>query len=396
MGYKTYNCAIAKKCGGCEWLAVPYPLQLKRKQQSVEQLFGDVVAKDGARFNDIVGMETPLAYRNKAATPFAPGPKGRILSGFYQAGTHRIVACKNCIVEDPRCREVLNAVARAATWVGIPAYNEDRRTGVLRHAVVRAGYATPDLLLTVVTNGPRLPRRDRFLRELERNAPQVTSIVQNINDRRTNAILGYKSVTLAGQGIMHDKLLGCTFEIGPTSFYQTNPLQTEVLYRTAIEAANLSDGDEILDAYCGTGTIGICAAATARIRGKTVHVTGVDQVDGAIACARRNARANKLADGCSFVCEDATAYMAHRSSRAAGNVDVVVMDPPRAGSTAAFLKGAADMGPSRIVYVSCNPKTQVRDVEVLRDRGYYLRELTPVDMFPHTKHVETVALLVRR
>lgn len=394
MGYKTYNCAIAKRCGGCEWLAVPYPIQLRRKQQSVEQLFDRVLYEDGTRLNEIRGMEQPLAYRNKAATPFAPGPKGHILSGFYQAGSHRIVACKSCLVEDPRCREALNAVARAATWVGIPAYNEDRGTGVLRHAVVRAGYATQDILLTVVTNGARLPRKEKFLRELERNAPQVTSIVQNINDRRTNAILGYKNITLAGPGIMHDKLLGCTFEIGPTSFYQTNPQQTEVLYRTAMQAAGLHGSEEVLDAYCGTGTIGICAAAEARSQGKTIHVTGVEQVRDAVACARRNARANKLADACSFVCDDATGYMTHQTQRP-GKIDVVIMDPPRAGSTPAFLDGVVNLDPSRIVYVSCNPKTQARDVEVLRRHGYYLRELTPVDMFPHTKHVETVALLSR-
>lgn len=395
MGYKTYNCTISKRCGGCEWLAVPYPLQLKRKQHAMEELFGPIVEKDEATFNTIVGMDEPVAYRNKAATPFAPGPKGHILSGFYQAGTHRIVACKSCLVEDPRCREVLNGVARAATWVGIPAYNEDRGTGVFRHAVVRAGYATKEMLLTIVTNGPRLPRKDKFLRELERDAPQVTSIVQNINDRRTNAILGYKNTTLTGSGIMHDKLLGCIFEIGPTSFYQTNPRQTEVLYRTAITAASLHDGDEVLDAYCGTGTIGICAAAEAHARGESVHVTGVEQVRDAVACARRNARANQLGEACTFTCDDATEYMARQHTRGTDKPDVVIMDPPRAGSTPAFLNGVADLGPDRIVYVSCNPKTQFRDIETLRRRGYYLREITPVDMFPHTKHVETVALMSR-
>lgn len=395
MGYRTYNCDIAKRCGGCEWLAVPYPLQLKRKQQAVEELFGEVAEEDGARLNAIVGMDEPLAYRNKAATPFAPGPKGRVLSGFYQRGTHRIVACRSCLVEDGRCREVLNGVARAATWVGIPAYDEDRGTGVLRHAVVRAGFATSDMLLTVVTNGPRLPRREKFLRELQRNAPQVTSIVQNINDRRTNAMLGYQNVTLTGPGVMHDKLLGCTFEIGPTSFYQTNPRQTEVLYRLAIEAADLRDGNEVLDAYCGTGTIGICAVSAARAAGSGVHVTGVEQVRDAVSCARRNAQANSLAGACDFVCDDATEYMRRAAGHGGHGVDVVIMDPPRAGSTPDFLNRVADLGPSRVVYVSCNPKTQARDMEVLRYRGYCLRGLTPVDMFPHTKHVETVALLTR-
>lgn len=367
----------------------------------MERLFGEVIEQDHSRLGRIRGMREPLAYRNKAATPFSPGPKGHILSGFYQAGTHRIVECDSCLVEDPRCRKVLGAVAKAATWVGIPAYDEDRGTGVLRHAIVRVGYATSDALLTVVTNGPRLPREQKFLREMARNAPEVTSIVQNINERRTNAMLGNQNKTLMGDGVMHDKLLGCTFEIGPTSFYQTNPRQTEVLYQLAIDAAGLSTEHRgkvrLLDAYCGTGTIGICAAAQAKHHGVQVEVVGVDQVGNAIDCARRNARSNGLEDCCQFVCDDATEYMERELRHGSrGNAyDVVIMDPPRAGSTPAFLHGVADLAPRRVVYISCNPNTQARDIQVLRKRGYRLQSLVPVDMFPHTRHVETVALLVR-
>lgn len=397
MGYKTYNCPISKKCGGCEWLAVPYPLQLKRKQKAMEELFGDVVSKDDATLEPIRGMQTPLAYRHKAATPFAPGPKGRIRSGFYQAGTHHIVHCDTCLVEDPRCRPLLDAVARTASWVGVPAYNEDRGTGVLRHAVVRVGYGTDESLLTIVTNGEHLPRAQKFLRELQRNAGGVTTVVQNVNTRRTNAILGFKNVTLWGPGFMHDRLLGCTFEIGPSSFYQTNPMQTEVLYQLAINAAQLSQGARVLDAYCGTGTIGICAAHAAQQQGVDVSVVGVDQVHNAIACARRNATDNGLQGSCRFVCADATEYMARSGISEAheGGFDAVILDPPRAGSTREFLEGVAALAPERVVYISCNPTTQARDFHVLRQHGYRLRTLQPVDMFPHTKHVETVALLER-
>lgn len=367
----------------------------------MERLFGEIIEQDHSRLGRIRGMKEPLAYRNKAATPFSPGPKGHILSGFYQAGTHRIVECDSCLVEDPRCRRVLGAVAKAATWVGIPTYDEDRGTGVLRHAIVRVGYATDDVLLTVVTNGSRLPREQKFLREMARNAPEVTGIVQNINERRTNAMLGSQNKTLAGEGVMHDKLLDCTFEIGPTSFYQTNPRQTEVLYQLAIDAAGLSmerrGKVRLLDAYCGTGTIGICAAAQAKRHGTQVEVVGVDQVGNAIDCARRNARGNGLEDCCQFVCDDATDYMGRALKHGSRDnaYDVVVMDPPRAGSTPAFLHGVADLSPRRVVYISCNPNTQERDIQVLRKRGYRLQSLVPVDMFPHTKHVETVALLVR-
>lgn len=395
MGYRTYSCPISRQCGGCEWLAVPYKLQLKRKRRAMEELFGELLREDGAQLAPIVGMDDPTRYRAKAATPFAPGRDGRgIQSGFYAAHSHRIVPCDDCLVEDERARRALNAVARAAQWVGLSAYDEDAGTGLLRHAVVRCGHATPDVLLTVVTNGMRLPKEAKFVREVLRHAPEVTSIVQNSNERRTNAILGGECRTLYGPGVMHDELLGCTFEIGPTSFYQTNPAQTERLYRLAIDGCGLRGGERVLDAYCGTGTIGICAAAASREAGvPDVQVMGVEQVGDAVDCARRNAEANDLGGSCSFVRADATDYLA-KAAREGGHADVLVMDPPRAGSTPRFLRAVAQLSPQRIVYVSCNPKTQARDLEQLRREGYRLTRLTPVDMFPHTRHVETVAVLV--
>ena len=207
-------------------------------------------------------------------------------------------------------RATLNDVARLAGRLHIPAYVEDQGTGVLRHAVLRAGWATDERLLVLVTNGERLPRAQRLVAGLLEAHPELTSIVQNVNERRTNAILGHRSITLHGPGTMRDRLLGCTFSIGATSFYQTNPAQTEVLYRLAVEGAGLEDGMRVLDAYCGTGTIGICAAHQARAKGKNVQVTGVEVVRQAVAAARANAQANGVADACSFVCGDATAHMA--------------------------------------------------------------------------------------
>lgn len=395
MAYKTYTCPISKRCGGCEWLAVPYPLQLRRKQEDVRHLFDEMLRADRGKLHPIVGMDDPIRYRAKAATPFAPGPHGKgIRSGFYRAHTHQIVSCEDCLAEYEEARGVLHAVARAAEWVGVSAYDEDRGTGVLRHAVVRCGYATDDVLLTVVTNGPRLPRERKFVHEILRHAPAVTSIVQNENSRRTNAILGRTNRVIHGPGTMHDRLLGCDFEIGPTSFYQTNPEQTERLYRAAIEGAQLHDGDRVLDTYCGTGTIGICAANLAREEGHRVFVLGVERSGDAVACAGRNAQTNGLGDRCTFVCEDASEYMTR--SAEARSFDVVIMDPPRAGSTPQFIDGLSRLAPRRIVYVSCNPKTQERDLRQLRQRGYRLESVTPVDMFPHTRHIETVAALVRR
>ena len=391
MGYKTYTCPIAKSCGGCETLAVPYPLQLQRKQRQVEELFADLLAScDEGTLSPIVGMDQPVAYRNKAATPFAPGPKGSIRSGFFARGTHHIVRCRSCLVEDPRCRRVLNSFARTAELCHVSAYDEDKGRGLLRHAVVRAGWQTDGLLLTIVANGERLPRERELVGRIVKHAPDVTAIALNTNTRRTNAILGPTSRALYGGGTIRDELLGVTFEIGPTSFYQTNPSQTERLYRLAIEGAGLERGMRVLDAYCGIGTIGLCAAA--QVPG--LQVTGVEVGQGAVADARRNARINGLRDRCQFFCADATAFMRDLAGRGE-RMDVVIMDPPRAGSTPEFLSGVITLAPRQVVYVSCNPVTQRRDLEQLLAGGYRLTSLTPVDMFPHTKHVETVCLLSR-
>ena len=389
MGYATYTCPIAKSCGGCETLAVPYPIQLKRKNAQVKELFDDLLAScEPGTLAPIVGMEHPAGYRHKAATPFAPGPRGTIRSGFYAKGTHRIVRCTQCLVEDHRCRRTLNSLARTAELCRVSAYDEDRGRGLLRHAVVRAGWKTDELLLTIVANGEQLPREKELVRRIVKHAPDVTAIALNTNVRKTNAILGPTSRPLYHGGIMHDELLGVTFEIGPTSFYQTNPQQTEALYRLAIEGADLLPGMRVLDAYCGIGTIGLCAAA--QVEG--LRVTGVELGKGAVADARRNAQLNGLDKHCRFICADATAYM-HETAARHDRFDVVIMDPPRAGSTPEFLAGVIALAPKRVVYVSCNPVTQRRDLDTLITAGYRLTRLTPVDMFPHTKHVETVALL---
>lgn len=394
MGFSTPTCPIAKRCGGCEWLAVPYPIQLRRKREAVVELFSDLLASRhslvGPGDVEIFGMEDPVAFRHKAATPFAPAKGGSIRCGFYERGTHRIVACRACLTEDPRCRPILNSVARVAERLKIRAYDEDRGRGMLRHAVVRTGYRTNEGLLTIVGNGETLAHGRELARAVAEQAPLELSVAFNVNRKRTNAILGPVTKPLLGPGVMHDALLGVTFEIGPTSFYQTNPEQTEVLYRLAIDQARLEPGQTLLDAYCGIGTIGLCAAAAQ----EGLEVLGVERVKGAVDDARRNAEANGLADRARFVCADATAYL-RDAAREGRSFDAVVLDPPRAGATERFLEACCDTGPGRIVYVSCNPTTQRRDLDVLCRRGYRLESLAVVDMFPQTKHAETVATLAR-
>ena len=413
MGYKTPTCSIARSCGGCEWLSVPYPIQLKRKQAQVEELLAPLASINNVTIEPIRGMDKPLAYRHKAATPFAPGKGRTVRSGFYASGTHKIIASKECLVEDGRARAILNDVAYLAGQFNIHAYQEDRGKGALRHGVVRCGYATDDVMLVLVVNGQHLPHEQEFIAALRKAHPELTSIFLNVNQKRTNAILGRETRLLWGSTSMSDKLLGCTFEIGPTSFYQTNPQQTEVLYQLAIDGA-LADSEfadaalpststqaatsapasnlRVLDAYCGTGTIGLCLAHAAEAQGINLSLTGVDQVENNIQMARRNARNNKLE--AEFICDDATRYM-QALAKDGQNFDVIILDPPRAGSTPTFLKATAQLAQKKIVYVSCNVVTQARDLKVLLDSGFAIERVTPVDMFPHTKHVESVVVLSR-
>ncbi|MDO4437481.1 MAG: 23S rRNA (uracil(1939)-C(5))-methyltransferase RlmD [Coriobacteriaceae bacterium] len=405
-------CPIMRTCGGCEWLGLPYRKQLKRKHAAMEELFAPCIERFSwdVSVEPVLGMgssresgpvttaDAPLAsprgFRHKAASPFAPGAHGAIRGGFFARGTHDIVACPACAVEAPGARELLNDVAACAQSLGIPAYDEDRRCGQLRYAIVRKGWRTGETMLTLVTRSREVPHLDELADALRRAHPELVCVAHNINPRVTNAILGGETRILAGSPRMRDELLGCTFEISPVSFYQVNPQQTEVLYQRAIEGMRLSDGDTLLDTYCGSGTIGLCAAAAARSADIDVVLVGVERNKEGVRDAVRNAQINELDGASTFIARDATEYM--RQAAAQGeHVDVLVMDPPRAGSTPEFIEAAAALAPRRIVYISCNPVTQVRDLELLGEAGFALERLTPVDMFPHTTHVETVAVLTR-
>ena len=254
-----------RACGGCEWLNLPYRKQLTRKQRAMEELFGPLIAEldldcsvepvrgMGANAGDTGKIASPRGFRHKAASPFAPTGKNHIASGFFARGTHRIVGVPDCCVEAPGARAILNSVARAAEACHIPAYEEDQRRGLLRYAIVRMGYHTDEVMLTIVTRERRMPHYRQFITALQNIDERITTVAQNINPKMTNAILGGESHILAGRARMRDRLLSCTFEISPTAFYQTNPEQTEVLYQLAIDGMDLKPGDVLLDAYCGSG-----------------------------------------------------------------------------------------------------------------------------------------------
>lgn len=385
MDFKALTCPIATTCGGCEWLDVAYPLQLAKKQQKLLELYKDV-CEPTTEVLPIIGMKNTTGFRHKATTPFAKGPKGTVLSGFYKPGTHHIVPCKTCLVEDPRLRPILLHVAKTAERLGVRPYNENSQKGILRHAVVRSALYTDDILLTLVTNGEFFPKRDAFVKAFKKLKHKPTTIVQNINEKNTNAILGSKNNILFGSGFIKDRLLGATFRIGATSFYQTNPRQTEVLYKTAIKMADLQNGMHLIDAYCGCGTIGICAAR--KVNG--LKVLGIEKGKEAVSLAKTNTFLNKLHKHCKYVCADATEFITTNPNV---NADVVVLDPPRAGSTPEFLHAISMLNPEKIVYISCNPKTQVRDIAYLQNLGWKFKSIQAVDMFAHTSHVESVALL---
>lgn len=419
--YKTYTCPQAKDCGGCEWLAVPYPIQLERKKEWLTKLFEPL----GIEPQDVLGMDEPLAYRDKVMTPFKPAPRGKLHHGMYKLGTHDIISCPKCLVENPQARPIFDSVAKLCRRFRIPAYNEDTGHGLLRHAIVRCAESTDEVMLTLVINGKEFPHKKEFVRELRAEQPQISTIIFNINTRKTNAVLGNSQNVAYGQGWIQDKLCGQDFRIPSGAFYQTNPRQTRLLYDTAIDLAALKGGENVLDAYCGIGTIGIIAARRskrdqqravdearkrkydkkvkmAKKKGakipkmpprtlakiKPVHIVGVETTPAAIKIAEENARINHV-NGAEFIEADAGSYL----KNSALEFDVVFMDPPRAGASQDFIDGLLASRPERIVYVSCNPQTQLRDIELLSE-AYEVKMLIPVDMFPHTKHVETVALLV--
>ena len=367
-----------KKCGGCPLLALPYREQLAKKQARLQELLGGF-----APVKAVQGMAEPLHYRNKAIASFAT-QRGKLVCGLYAEGTHRVLPGADCLLQEEILNKTLAAVldaARACRWT---AYDEDRGTGLLRHTVLRSS-CSGKVLVTLVTPGPDLPGSKNFCTTLRKKAPWVVSIVQNINPTRSSAVLGSREKTLYGPGFVLDTLCGTQFAISSRSFYQVNRTQTEVLYKKALELAKLTGRETVIDAYCGIGTIGLCAAPLAK------QVIGVERNPAAVKDAAANARRNKIANA-RFVCADATEWMAAAAGEGL-HPDVVFLDPPRAGSTPECIAAVNKMKPRRVVYVSCDPETLARDVAAFTRLGWRAAKFCPVDLFPQTKHVETVVLL---
>ena len=375
-----WNCPVAAKCGGCQLTRLSYAEQLQWKQQRVAELLDGI-----CEVRPILGMDDPFHYRNKVHAVLSVDKAGKPISGVYAMGTHRVVPVRHCLIEDRRADRIIQTIVAMLPAYKLRIYNEYTHRGFLRHILIRTGHVTGQIMVVLVATSLEFPGKKAFVQELIQRHPEITTVVLNCNQRETSMVLGTKEITLYGEGYMEDELCGKRFRISPQSFYQVNAKQCELLYRTAIDAAQLTGAETLLDAYCGTGTIGLCASDGCK------QLIGVELNADAIRDAKENARRNGV-ENARFLCDDAGRFM-QKLAKEGNAPDVVMMDPPRAGSDQKFLQSLLMLKPKRVVYVSCNPETLARDLRVLVDGGYRAEWATPVDMFPGTEHVETVVLL---
>ena len=378
-------CPVAEKCGGCKWIHKPYEEQLALKEKWVRELMAPY-----CKLEPIIGMEEPKHYRNKVHAVFGEDRKHDPISGIYQEGTHFIVPVDSCLIENQKADAIIVSIRELLKSFRIWPYNEDTGYGLLRHVLIRTGHVTGQIMVVLVLGSPVMPSKNNFVKALVKLHPEITTIVVNVNNRNTSMVLGEKEQVIYGKGYIEDVLCGKTFRISPKSFYQVNPVQTAKLYGKALELAALTGKETVVDAYCGTGTIGLIASD------KAGKVIGVELNQDAVKDARINAKCNGVKN-IQFYQNDAGKFLVEMAS-AGAKVDVVLMDPPRAGSDEAFLSSVVRIGPKRIVYISCNPETLVRDLGYLKKKGYQVKRAVPVDMFPYTdlKHVEMVCLIEKK
>ncbi|MFQ8629107.1 MAG: 23S rRNA (uracil(1939)-C(5))-methyltransferase RlmD [Dorea formicigenerans] len=377
------KCNISKKCGGCQFQGIPYKEQLKKKQKKEQSLLGAY-----GKVCSIIGMENPYYYRNKVHAVFDRDRKGNIISGIYEEGTHRVVPVENCLIEDEKSQEIIRTIRGMLKSFKIRTYDEDTGYGLLRHVLIRRGFSTGEIMVVLVTGSPIFPSKNNFVKALRKAHPEITTVVLNVNDRQTSMVLGDREKPIFGPGFIKDRLCGCMFRISPKSFYQVNPVQTEILYQTAIDYAGLTGKETVIDAYCGIGTIGLIAAK------KAGKVIGVELNKDAAKDARINAKENKITNA-AFYQGDAGRFMVEMAAKGE-KADVVFMDPPRAGSDERFLSSVVKLSPKKVIYISCNPETLARDLKYLTKHHYKVEKIQPVDMFPFCDHCEIVCSLSRK
>lgn len=435
-------CKAYKKCGGCRYQGVEYCEQLRKKQAFAAKLLGKY-----GKVSPIIGMTAddnrtsgaadcvpsksggnlhlPEAayYRNKVHHVLSIDRQKNIISGSYEEGTHRVVPTDECMLEDRDCQKIIRTIRRLVGSFKLKIYNEDTHYGLLRHVLIRKGFNTGQIMVVLVAASAIIPSKNNFVKALLKEHPEITTIILNVNNRSDSMVLGTKNIILYGTGYIEDVLCGMRFRISPDAFYQINPIQTEKLYRAAIDMAELQGGESIIDAYCGIGTIGLSAIGimreksaanaaekddasintsmmsgiehdmTAAGKKSELQLTGIELNSNAVKDAISNAKLNKVTNA-RFYAGDAGEYMEKLAS-AGRQADVVFMDPPRAGSDKKFLNSLIKLAPSRIIYISCNPQTQARDLVSLASKGYKVKKIQPVDMFPYTSHTEVCVSLIR-
>lgn len=376
------GCPYMKKCGGCQYIDVPYEVQLAEKQKAMEKLLGKF-----GKMERILGMDDPYHYRHKVHAVFGY-EKGAAISGIYEEKSHRIVKIDRCRIEHEKADEIIVSIRQLLKSFKIRTYDEKTDMGLLRHVVVRVSKATGQIMVILVLRSPILPSKNNFAKTLVKLHPEISTIVINVNEKRTTMVLGKRDIVLYGKGYIEDSLCDVTFRLSPQSFYQVNPMQTEILYTKAIEMAQLTGKEAVVDAYCGIGTVGLVAAKKAK------SVVGVELNPEAVKDARENAKRNK-AFNATFVCDDAGKWMI-KAAEQGMRADVVFMDPPRSGSDEPFLSSLCKAAPRKVVYISCGPDTLARDLAYMTKRGYKVVKMQPVDMFPMTSHCEMIVLLQRK
>ena len=382
-------CGIYEKCGSCHYLHMNYPAQLNLKQSQLSELFRKTKL-DMKAMKRVYGMKEPYAYRNKMIIGFAKRGKENI-AGFYEEHSHRIIPYHKCLLHPPVCDEIIQTITALLKECRIEPYDEQKRMGTLRHVLIRYATNTKQIMVTLVSNEKVFKARKQFVTALTNKHPEVTTIVWNVNQRQTSVVLGNEEHVIYGKGYIEDVLCGLKFRISSKSFYQINHEQCELLYKKSVELLKLKGNEKVLDAYCGIGTIGMYASKFVK------EVIGVEVNRNAVEDAIQNAKINQIKN-IRFLCDDATKYLqnlsfAQRENPQASSFDAIIMDPPRDGSSVPFIKSIASLKVKKVLYISCGPQTQARDVQLLEKLGYRIKDSFGVDMFPHTYHCESVMLL---
>ena len=375
------RCKICTSCGGCQYQQYSYEAQLKSKTKRVKEALTRI-AKVDTKVLPCIGMDNPYNYRNKIQVPFNKDKKGVVKFGFYKENSHIIMPIKECAIEDKRAAPILWDIKLLLEEMNIPCYNEDSGKGILRYVLIRTSHHYEELMVVLVTTQMNFPGQRNFINELVSRHPEITTIVENVNSRHTNVILGNSEKVLYGPGHIKDDILGLTFEISASSFFQVNPIQVEKLYTCALNLIDFSKKEVVLDAYSGVGTIGLIASKNAK------RVISVEINKSAHKNAIENAKRNNV-NNIDFVCADAGEYI----SKSDEDIDILIMDPPRSGSDETFLSTVMNKKIKKVIYISCNPETLARDIEFLSSM-YKVDYVQPVDMFPMTAHVETVVSMV--